>query len=140
MGYRGLMDVTDHSPARNSWAVYIHQLRGRPGWSPSRLAREAGVSRATIYRWINGESTNVTIDNVKAIAAAVGDDPNIATRAAGDLLEQNGPDAISDPDLRKYAAIMADPEISDRLKQIMRAQLELWDAQANAEREVRRAS
>lgn len=73
-----------------SWSRYLSELTSRPGWSVTRLAQESGLHRSTIYRWRGGDVRNVTIDSVKAVAHAVGDDETDALRAAGDAVA-NGP-------------------------------------------------
>lgn len=71
---------------RGAWAGYIDALTRRPGWTVARLARESHTSRATIFRWKNGEVREVTTAKVRAIAEAVGDDPQAALRAASEAL------------------------------------------------------
>ncbi|HWB36324.1 MAG TPA: helix-turn-helix transcriptional regulator [Rugosimonospora sp.] len=132
------MDATrDVKVGQNAWAKYVDSLRTRSGWNPTRLARETGIHRATIYRWLSGESTNVTVANVRAIAAAVGDDADIAIRAAGEFLVDDDLTVIADPDLRLYAEIMANPDVSDEQKRIMREQIRLWAAQVDERRAER---
>lgn len=70
------------------WSRYILQITNRPGWSVDRLAAASGVHRATIYRWRSGEVTNVSVDRVKAIAQAAGDDESDALLAAGDAVSR----------------------------------------------------
>jgi transcriptional regulator with XRE-family HTH domain len=61
-----------------------------------RLARESGVHRATIYRWKNGGVTNVTVESVKAVARALGDNESDALLAAGDAVTRPaGPRALT---------------------------------------------
>ena len=60
-------------------------MTDRPGWSVARLARESGVHRATIFKWL-GTKGGVTMTSVRALAAAVGDDPENAMRAAAGKL------------------------------------------------------
>jgi AcrR family transcriptional regulator len=60
-------------------------MTNRPGWSVARLARESGVHRATIFKWI-GNKGGVTMASVRAIATAVDDDPENALRAAAGKL------------------------------------------------------
>jgi Transposase. len=60
-------------------------MTDRPGWSVARLARESGVHRATIFKWI-GNKGGVTMASVRAIADALDDDPENALRAAAGKL------------------------------------------------------
>lgn len=77
-----------------TWAAYIRQVTERPGWSVARLAREAQVSTARIWDWINGKSARgaIMVVNVLKVAAAVGDDPMSALRAAAELLPEQAPE------------------------------------------------
>lgn len=75
--------VRDTVKHQSAWAAYLDAAVSRPGWSVARLAREADVSRATIFRWMNGDVTNIMIANVRAVADALGDDIDTALRAAG---------------------------------------------------------
>lgn len=43
-----------HRALREIYADWLRDQLDRPGWTVSRLAREAGVSRETIYRAIKG--------------------------------------------------------------------------------------
>jgi transcriptional regulator with XRE-family HTH domain len=78
--YRLLM--SDASPPVETWADYLRRMTKREGWSVARLARESGIHRGTIFKWLAGE-TGVTVDSVRRIAIALDDDPSTALRAAG---------------------------------------------------------
>jgi transcriptional regulator with XRE-family HTH domain len=56
------------------------------------LASKSGIARGTFYKWIAGQ-TGVTVDSVKKVADAAGDDIDAALRAAGGKLipEENDP-------------------------------------------------
>lgn len=78
-----MSDASDQSA--EDWSSYLRRMTKRPGWSVARLAREAGIHRGTIFAWIS-EGTGkrgVTTASVLAVAAALGDDPAVALRAAG---------------------------------------------------------
>jgi len=71
---------------RREWGAYLDRVTNRPGWSVARLAREAGLSRQTIFDWKRGGTgKSVTIGSVLAIARAVDDDPLTTFRAAASL-------------------------------------------------------
>lgn len=71
---------------RREWGAYLDRVTRRPKWSVARLAREAGLSRQTIFDWKRGGSgESVTISSVLAIARAAGDDPLTTFRAAANL-------------------------------------------------------
>jgi transcriptional regulator with XRE-family HTH domain len=63
------------------------ELTSRPGWSVARLARESGIHRSTIFRWMSGEVRNASTNSVRLIAQASGDDENAALRAASEVLD-----------------------------------------------------
>ncbi len=73
------------------WAAYIHEAMSKRGWSVARLAREVGVHPGTVFRWLNGSTRNVGSARVRRVAAALGDDVNVALRAAGAQPEEPKP-------------------------------------------------
>lgn len=79
--YRMHVSNTDETPT-TEWARYLKEATDRPGWSVARLAREAEVDRTTVFRWIKGGGGNITIESVRRIADAIGDDLEDALRAA----------------------------------------------------------
>jgi transcriptional regulator with XRE-family HTH domain len=104
---------------RTPWAAYLDEIANRPGWSVARIARESGLDRGTIFRWKAG-ATGATVDSVKKIARAVGDDPEKVLRAAAIIVpEAPQPD---DPDSEAISLILA-AEIPDSLKQELIADL-----------------
>lgn len=105
-----------------TWAEYLRRWANRPGWSVARLARESGIHRATIFRWIAGDG-GATVANVRAIAEAVGDDPANALRAAGNTGAARPPAEELDPDLKLILRRLADPDVSEAEKVSIRATL-----------------
>ncbi len=87
---------------RGRWATYLRDLTDRPGWSVKRLATESGVHRSTIFRWLNGNVRNVTMDSVRAIARASGDDEATVTWAAADVLAE-GDEGLQAESRRQFA-------------------------------------
>lgn len=83
-------EVPDRTPS--GWARYLQELTSRPGWSGARLARESGVNRSSIYRWMNGRVDNVSAKSVRAIARVVGDDPDRVLLLAGEVLSDDASD------------------------------------------------
>jgi transposase-like protein len=69
----------------DAWSAYLRRMTGRPGWSVARLARDADLSRSTIFRWIAEGAEGITIQSVYLVADALGDDRAEALRAAGNL-------------------------------------------------------
>lgn len=82
------MPMSDGRAPGRSWGRYLREIANRPGWSVARLAREAKLNRTTIFDWIrDGDADRVTIGSVLAVAAAVGDRPLDALRAAAGIAE-----------------------------------------------------
>lgn len=88
----------DTSAATDDWASYLRRMTDRPGWSVARLARESGVHRGTIFKWLSGNE-GVTVASVRTIATALGDDVTNALRAAAGMppATQEAGDAKADP-------------------------------------------
>jgi transcriptional regulator with XRE-family HTH domain len=78
--------------AGGTWGAYIEGLPKRTGLTMKDLASKSGIARGTFYKWIAGQ-TGVTVDSVKKVADAAGDDIDAALRAAGGKLipEENDP-------------------------------------------------
>jgi transcriptional regulator with XRE-family HTH domain len=102
-----------------TWADYLRRMTNRPGWSVARLARESGIHRATIFKWLAGKG-GVNVASVRAVAAALGDDPANALRAAGNV---GGQDNKMDPDLLYLMRRLADPDVPESEKTSIRAAL-----------------
>lgn len=122
--YRCSSDTAYRSPMSDApatgenWSAYLRRMTKRPGWSVARLSRESGVHRATIFKWISGEP-GVTIDSVRRIATALGEDSDVALRAAGNA----GSAAPVGPVDEEVSLIMRAP-VDDDLKQMMLRRLE----------------
>jgi transcriptional regulator with XRE-family HTH domain len=110
--------MSDGIGGRSSWARYIDQATRRPGWNVAKLARESGIHRSTIFRWRNGDGGNVTVDSARRIAMALGDDPDEALKAAGDLVADRALDG-RDEEL----ALIDRAPVDDDLKAVMRQKL-----------------
>jgi transcriptional regulator with XRE-family HTH domain len=108
--------VSDASPRGENWAAYLRRMTKRPGWSVARLSRESGIHRATIFKWLAGD-TGVTVDSVRRVALALQDEPGIALRAAGNAGIPVA--AVEDEEM----AIIDRAPVDDDLKDIMRGQL-----------------
>lgn len=93
---------------RESWADYLRRMTDRPGWSVARLARESGIHRATIFKWMAGKG-GANVASVRSIAEALGDQPANALRAAGNM------DSTTDelhPDLQVLQRRLTDPDVT----------------------------
>lgn len=109
------MRVSDASTPGEDWPAYLRRMTKRPGWSVARLSRESGVHRGTIFKWIAGES-GVTVDSVRRVALAFGDDLENAFRAAGNV---DVPAAGEDEEL----TLIERAPVDDDLKAVMRQKL-----------------
>ncbi|WP_045746426.1 helix-turn-helix domain-containing protein [Actinoplanes rectilineatus] len=105
--------MSDASVPAEDWPAYLRRMTKRPGWSVAKLARESNIHRATIFGWIKGD-VGVTIDSVRRIALALGDDPENALRAASSKTD----DATAVEQDEEVALIMRAP-VDDDLKQVM---------------------
>src|SRR4051794_10281728 len=100
--YSGRVSHGDDDEA-NPWGRYVKALTDRDGWSVARLARESGIARRTLFRWIGGSTESVTVESVRLVAAASGDDLDRALRAAAGLAldeEENDDEAEIDFEIR----------------------------------------
>lgn len=97
---------------REDWAGYLRRMTSRPGWSVARLSRESGIHRGTIFKWMSNKGTaGVNVNSVKAVAAAFGDDPANALRAAGSV--EVAKDAERDEEIE---LVRTDPRLSPEMK------------------------
>ena len=44
----------------------------KAGWSINRIAKEAGVSRASLAEWVHGSQASVSLDTFAGVAAWAG--------------------------------------------------------------------
>ena len=73
-----VLHVRDTQEYPNGWAKLVSELINRPGWNRTRLAREAGINRNTVRRWIDGESSNISASSIRLIADAADIDYQVA--------------------------------------------------------------
>lgn len=111
------VNVSNDQDGGGEWARYLKDLTGRDGWSVARLAREAGLDRGTIFRWMRAEAggDRVTVDSVCRIADAAGDERVVALRAAAGLPRHSGDE---DDDL-EITLILQSGDLSPRQKEEM---------------------
>lgn len=79
----------------DAWSAYLRRMTSRPGWTVMRLARESGIARSSLNKWISEGAVAITIESVYRVADALGDDRANALRAAGNL----APDRDAEVDL-----------------------------------------
>lgn len=65
-------------------------------------------------------------------ADALRHDTRVETALPKDATEPPADEQDIDPDIARYAAILADPRVPDRQKEIMRQQMRLWAEQVEA--------
>lgn len=99
-----------------TWGAYVEALSQRPGWTTTKLAKQSGIARATIYKWRAGKG-GVTVDLVVKLAETVGDDPELALRAAGGRL-------VNESDDPQLAAIYAADISADEKRELVEYVLE----------------
>jgi transcriptional regulator with XRE-family HTH domain len=109
------MRVSDASMPGEDWPAYLRRMTKRPGWNVARLARESGIHRGTIFKWIAGGS-GVTVDSVRRVALALGDDLENAFHAAGNV---GAPMPGEDEEL----ALIERAPVDAALKDVMRRKL-----------------
>ncbi|MFG3418710.1 helix-turn-helix domain-containing protein [Micromonospora sp. NPDC048063] len=105
---------------RESWAEYLRRMTDRDGWSVARLARESGIHRATIFRWMSSKGSGANVTSARAIGDALGD-PGGALRAAGNM--GGNPDEGLDPDLQVIMRRLANPDVPEAEKDAIRTAL-----------------
>lgn len=69
----------------DAWSAYLKRMTSRPDWSVARLAKESGIARSSIFRWIADGAGAITIDSVYRVADALADDRANALRAAANM-------------------------------------------------------
>ncbi|WP_189114529.1 helix-turn-helix domain-containing protein [Pilimelia terevasa] len=99
----------DTGGGSETWADYLQRMTKRPGWSVAKLARESGIHRGSIFKWISGDR-GMTVANVVTIAKALGDDPVNALRAAAGI-------AAGSSDDEEINLVMTDPRLTDCIKE-----------------------
>ena len=104
--------------SRGRWAAFLADMTTRPGWTQLRLARESGIHRTTITRWLAGKG-GLTIDSVRKVAKALDVDMRVAMAAAGDLVE----DTEQDPTIRMIRDAALPPEVERELIDYVRERI-----------------
>lgn len=86
------------------------------------IQRATGVAQSTFHRWQKGDGTQLpTIERVRAFCDGLEIPLRPALIALGmDDAREPTPEAPLDPDLRRIARILADPNVSEADKQAIR--------------------
>ena|SRR5688572_4741738 len=113
----------------------VRDARLRRRMTQEQLEAATGVSRSTIARWEAGLASTPDPDGVRAVCAALGEDARLAAVALGYLTDDElaaSPTEPLDPDVRRWMAILADPDVPAGQKEVMRAQMQNWADQIQA--------
>lgn len=81
-------DTEKSQESQTPWAAYLSQAMEVRELSAAELATRAGIGRATVYRWLKGESRNITMDSIHSIARALEEEPEVVMRAAGTTVDE----------------------------------------------------
>jgi transcriptional regulator with XRE-family HTH domain len=112
-----------------TWASYVRAAREHTGLTRAQLARAANVGRATVYRWEAGEQRPEQAEIVLRVARVTGVDLDEALAAAGLRPGHHAPETPRrqelpiDPDVRLLLEQLADPDVPEEHKQLIRGQL-----------------
>lgn len=116
--------------ARQRFAQFVkralRQARDR-GMNDLAIHKATGVTPTTFHRWQRGEGTQLpTLEKVRAFCAGLDIPvaPALAALGINDTREAT-PEPPLDPDLRRLAHILADPNVSDADKMYIRRTLQM---------------
>lgn len=116
------------TPERGSWATYVTHVRTRVGMSKAELARRLGVDRGTVHRWETGQTRPEDAVVVTKFADLFGlDIDEVLTEAGLRLLDRPARTDESvplDPDVKLIMRRLADPNVTEAEKVIIRATLQ----------------
>jgi transcriptional regulator with XRE-family HTH domain len=112
---------------RSTWATWLTQMTSRQGWSVARLARESGIHRSTIFRWIKGDG-GLTLQSVESIARALDVPMRTAVLAAGNMVDGGSEEPEADEEIRLILAAPVDEPTRKLMLQRL-ADLRLRDQQ-----------
>jgi transcriptional regulator with XRE-family HTH domain len=113
------------------WARLLREITSRPGWSVAKLARESGIHRSTIFRWLEGgEQKTVTVRSVNLIADAAGINRDAALRAAGAALEED----VANEDLAVELDLIDGSDLPQSTKEALKREARRMHARQAAER------
>src|SRR5215813_4198994 len=101
----------------------VDEAKNRRGWTVTRLATETGVGRSTLFRWLAGDGQEFpALANVRSFCAAL-DIPVTAAFAALGMREDPGIEADAQADMQKILQRLADPDVPDADKRVIRDML-----------------
>jgi len=92
------------------------------------IARVTGVGASTFHRWQRGQFTRAPeLDRVRAFCAGLGVPATAALLALGmtEGRDEPEPEPVVDPDVRRILRALADPNVSDQDKLVIREMLKM---------------
>lgn len=100
------------TPRQNDFQVFLEREMDTRGWSQARLAREAGIFKGTVGRWLRPEGhpqhRTPNMDSFITLGELFGVDPLRLMRMAGINLEDDGSASRIKRDV--VAVVMALPD------------------------------
>lgn len=107
------------------------------GMTDDQIAAETGVGDSTFHRWAKGDWQRApTLTKVVDFFAGVGEDPEEALIALGIRKPTANPESQPlDPDLKRLARILADPNVPEAEKQAIRHTIRMLSRAARVEPE-----
>lgn len=126
--------------ARARFAAFVKRAlrdaRDR-GMTDADIQRATGVAQSTFHRWQKGDGIQLpNIEKVRAFCAGLDIPLRPALIALGmDDTREPTPEPPLDPDLRRIARILADPNVPEAEKQAIRYNIRALARAARAERE-----
>lgn len=100
----------------DEWSDYLRRMTRRPGWTVQRLAKESGIARSSLYKWMSEGAGFITIDSVFRVADTLGVDRGEALRAASGLSTLERDEAVE----RILASDRPDPVKEAMIERVMR--------------------
>src|SRR5262245_15804356 len=101
--------------AEDSWVRLLREITDRSGLSVARLATEAGINRATIFRWLSGEVRNLNLESIRRIANAAKIDYGSTLRAAAGVAAGDVLNSADEREIRSIEELSLAPELKARV-------------------------
>lgn len=113
----------------------LREARQR-GLTDPEIKKLTGIMPSTFHRWQSGEGGLPKIEKVQAFCRGLEIPPSAAYAALGiDEHREATPAPSLDPDLSRVARILADPNVSEADKQVIRNTIRMLARAARGERE-----
>lgn len=126
---------------RAAWAALIAALvNAEAGGNQTKFANKVGATPRNVSRWLECEVA-VKPESVTKVARALDRSPVELLVRVGYLSPQEvtgGGNEPLDPEVRRWVAILADPDVPAETKEAMRAQMRLWAGQVERMEQMRR--